>query len=42
MSWSEKGSGALAVITALSVNNRLGCWLRGEKGLLVMPEDDAA
>lgn len=42
MSWSEKGSGALAVITALSVNNRLGSWLRGEKGLLVMPEDKAA
>ncbi len=42
MSWSEKGSGALAVITALNVNNRLGSWLRGEKQLLVMPVAEAA
>ena len=38
MSWSEKGSGALAVITALQVNNKLSSWLRGEKQLLTMNE----
>lgn len=42
MSWSERGSGALAVITALNVNNRLGSWLRGDKGLLVMTVPEAA
>ena len=42
MSWSERGSSALAVITALSVNNRLSSWLRGEKGLLTMSEAEAA
>ena len=42
MSWSEKGIGALSVITVLNVNNRLGSWLRGEKGLLVMPEAGAS
>ena len=36
MSWSEKGSGALAVITALHVNNKLSCWLRGEGQLLTI------
>lgn len=42
MSWSERGSSALAVITALSVNNRLSSWLRGAKGLLTKPEAKAA
>ena len=42
MSWSERGSSALAVITALHANKRLSRWLRGEKKLLVMPEAEAA
>lgn len=42
MSWSERGSSALAVITALNVNNRIGSWLRGKKGLLEMPVAEAA
>lgn len=42
MSWSERGSSALAVITALNVNNRIGSWLRGKNGLLEMPVAEAA
>lgn len=38
MSWSEDGSGALAVITALHVNGKLDWWLKGVKRLLTMPE----
>jgi hypothetical protein len=38
MSWSEKGSGALAVMSALQANNKLSSWLRGEKQLQTMNE----
>ena len=38
MSWSKEGSGALAVITALQVNNKLSSWLRGEEQLLTINE----
>ena len=38
MSWSENGSSALAVITALEANGKLGKWLRGERELLVLPK----
>ena len=37
MSWSEKGSGALAAITALEVNGILDYWLRGGKRLMTYP-----
>lgn len=36
MSWSENGSGALAVISALRENGRLSAWFMGDKELLIM------
>ena len=38
MSWSSKGSGALAVIAAIRVNGKLHGWLRGKKKLMDIKE----
>ena len=38
MSWSEKGSGALAIIAAANVNGKLHSWFRGEREWLKLPE----
>ena len=44
MSWSVKGSAALAAITSARVNGKLGGWMTGEKELLVVTNelDEAA
>lgn len=38
MSWSERGSGALAIIAAANVNGKLHSWFRGEREWLKLPQ----